>query len=221
MAKEKAAPQDAALTEKLAAIAEDRSSLSKQASAIAIDGEDSLKQAVAFVAGIKARLKRIEEVRDGFVRPLNEHVKTINAQFKEQSEPLKDVAASVESKIRAYDLEQERKRRAEEDRLAKIRAQADAKREAQGKAPIAAPLKTVEPTNKTVATDAGVSKQKRVWKFEFVNQAEAVEVVKGELIALAIEKGLLDTVVRKKVAEGCRYIAGVKIYESIERAYTV
>lgn len=73
---------------------------------------------------IKARLKRIEELRKEFVGPLNEQVKKINNMFKAQSEPLENFEGILKGKLKIYLDEQ--------DRLARIAAEA-ARKEQEAK----------------------------------------------------------------------------------------
>lgn len=85
---------------------------------------------------IKARLKRIDELRKQFTQPLNDQVKKINNMFKLQSEPLEAVEASIKSAIKLYMDEEDRKARIEAERIrkeqeAKEKAERDARMEAE------------------------------------------------------------------------------------------
>jgi fused signal recognition particle receptor len=73
--------------------------------------------ATEVLSTIAVERKRSEEARQFLVRPLNEHVKAINARFKTAAEPLDEADGVVRRKLLAYRAEQERVRAAEQARL--------------------------------------------------------------------------------------------------------
>lgn len=175
---------------------------------IVVEKQDDVVKATEFLGGIKNRIKKIEELRTLFVKPLNDHVKTINAMFKEQSAPLEQIESKVKRAISDYKLEEDRKARAEEARLEKIRATANAKRKEKGVAPIETPLATVDRSEQTVNTEAGRTTTKKVWKFRILDinkvprQFLRCEVAHAEVIGA--------------INSGVREIDGLEIYEDYQ-----
>jgi NADH dehydrogenase/NADH:ubiquinone oxidoreductase subunit G len=76
---------------------------------------------------IRSLLKRVDDERRGFVGPLNDVVKRINAQFSVFSDALKDGQQMIDRKLLEY-------KRAEEERLRKEREAERARMEAARKA---------------------------------------------------------------------------------------
>lgn len=183
---------------------------------IVVATANDVVKATEFLSGIKARLKKIEELRTQFVKPLNDHVKNINAMFKEQSAPLEQIESKVKRAVADFKLEEDRKAAAEEARLAKIRDNANAKREEKGLDPIETPVASVERSDQTVRTESGRSTTTKVWKFEIEAYSKLPQTVLEEVLYLAKEAGLHDRVIRKMVADGAREISGVRIYEDYQ-----
>jgi hypothetical protein len=179
---------------------------------IVVANQEDVVKATDFLGGVKARRKKIEELRTMFVKPLNDHVKTINAMFKEQDAPLEQIESKVKRSIADFKLEEDRKARIEEARLQKIRDEADKKREEKGQEKILTPVKTVERSEQTVSTDAGRSTAKKVWKFRVVDLDKVprkylrCEVAHSEVIGA--------------INAGAREIEGLEIYEDYQVGVT-
>jgi len=90
-----------------------------------ITDDETSGRAGDLVKLLTAAAKKLDEVRDGKVRPLNEEVRAINASFKGIAGQIADAKAAVGGKITAYLTEKQR----EIKRLADIAA-----KEAQEKA---------------------------------------------------------------------------------------
>jgi len=73
---------------------------------------------------IKKEFKKQDAARKSLVKPLNDHVKFINDQFKPVTEELSRVEKILKSKVAEYDAEKERKRR-EAERIAREKAEAE------------------------------------------------------------------------------------------------
>lgn len=97
--------------------------LKNEVGGLVVTDEVSQKKAVEAVSQVKARLKRIEELRLEFTKPLNDQVKKINNKFKALSEPLEEMEGQLKSAITKYMVEQERLAREEADRIAKQQAE--------------------------------------------------------------------------------------------------
>lgn len=111
----------------------------KQEAAIAIANELNIAtqehyvKAVAFTKDIKALQKAIRASFDPIVDAANKAHKEAIAQRDKHLRPVKEAEKLLKGKIEAYVYEQERVRKAEEERLRKIaeKKEADARRKAQ------------------------------------------------------------------------------------------
>lgn len=169
---------------------------------------EEVGKATEFLAGVKARIKKIEELRTTFVKPLNDHVKTINNMFKSQSTPLEEMETQVKRAISNFHVEEDRKAKAEEARLQKIRDNANEKREEKGQEQIVAPIKTVERVEQTVKTEVGSSTAKKVIKFRVVD----INKVPREYLRCEVNTMAVNGAIKQGVAQ----IEGLEFYEDFE-----
>ncbi len=89
------------------------SDLSKFLAAVpVIETEDQARQGKLHVDRTRATLGQLEDARDATVRPLNEKVKEINADFKAASLPLSRVLDELRGRLTAYARAEEIKREA-------------------------------------------------------------------------------------------------------------
>ena len=196
--------------EKLGEIAKDLEVITAEADTYTIQSQKDIAIATEFLVKVKARAKRIEELRQFFVKPLNDQVKAINDRFKAVIKPLEEIEAKVKRSISDYTLEQERLRREEERKLQELHAKEMAKKEkAAEKAgtefvPTVAPK--IEKSMPSVKTESGKTTTIKVWKFEVT---EAAAVPREYLV-------VDETLIRKAVQAGAREIPGVRIYEDIQ-----
>jgi hypothetical protein len=200
---------------KLAEISTDLSGLETRANSIVIATNDDVVLATEFLTGVKARQKRVEELRKFFVDPLNQQVKKINDMFRPPAEKYKSMEAIVKRKIADYTIAEERKRIEAERKLQEQHQKQVEKDIAKGKPVEYGLTPTIEKPEATVRTETGSATTKKVWKFQLANLAELVSacVEKPELIKFL---QLNETAVRGAVAEGARNIPGVTIFEDIE-----
>lgn len=97
-----------------------------------IQDEDSAKGAKLFWDRSKAALGDLESERDSQVRPLNTQVKEINGKFKEVSEPLGKLRDTLQSRMSAWALAEERRKAAIAEAARKAAEEAErAAREAE------------------------------------------------------------------------------------------
>lgn len=77
-----------------------------------IESEDQARQGKLHVDRTRATLGAMETARDASVRPLNEQVRDINAEFKAASVPLTKVLDEVRARLTAFAKAEETKREA-------------------------------------------------------------------------------------------------------------
>ena len=163
------------------------------------------ERAVEFLAQVKARARIIDDRRQFFVKPLNDHVKAINAEFKKVSEPLDEAERIVKSGIASHRgspafKEAEARRKAIEDEARQAANQGDiaaltelAKEHAQAKSE--AP--------RSVQTSTGKMTTRKAWKFEIEDE----NLVPRPFLMPDERK------ITQVVKEGIRIIPGIRIYE--------
>ena len=155
---------------------------------------------LSIIAGLK---KAIDERRQEYVRPLNEHLKTVNSTFKDFTQPLSEADALTRQKILTYRAEQERIR-AEQERINALRMEA-AQAEMELKGEITEPVNLTsvqnEPPNMYRA-NAGTLGTSKTWRFEMVDFA-----------ILPDEYKLPDTTKIRKVIQAGASVPGVKAWQ--------
>jgi hypothetical protein len=213
---------------KLAQIQKDVSNMVKTGSEITIKTAEDMSQATDFLGQIKARQKRIEELRLSFTKPMNEALRNINNEFKSASDPLEKIERAVKAVMTAYhNLEAEKIRKAQEKEAEKQRiafqkeqdkkrkeleqsnltkkAQKEAIKEVNQEEFVAKP--TIE-QEKTVKSDSGSSVTfKSVWKFRGVTNISIVPVEYLKVDEVAVNKA---------IRAGAREINGLDIIEEKE-----
>jgi len=163
---------------------------------------------------VKARLKASEDARTALVKPLNDHVKWINTQFKGSTGDLTEADHIGRGKLSRYLAEQDRAEAAKAAALrkeAEDRAIADAEAaEAAGRSAEAEQLMDTAaaipdapkaaPTRGSFGASAGTTKR---WTFE-VDDIRQVPAQFLQVDAAAI---------REAIRNGERTIPGVRIYQ--------
>lgn len=187
--------------------------LKEDADKLVIKSEDDYKGASDFLDLINTKKKNADKMRKFFVDPLNAQVKTINALFMPQIASADEVVQVVKKKMATYFNIQEEARLKEQARLDKIRADADAKRIAEGKEVIAEPVREVAMPTKTVATGASKAQVRKVWTHEIEHLDQLPDDIKKAILGEAWKKGIAKTVVQKFVDAGIREMTGVRIFE--------
>ena len=182
----------------------------KQAAEITVENEADKLRAEKLLLDLKTQMDAIEEFRVFFTKPLNDQIKKINSLFQPQIKALLTMITGVKSVRGAYVLKLEQAARKEEERLAKIRAAADAKRAAEGKEAIPEPIKSVERAESTSRTEEGRNTDRIVWKGE---------VTDGNLVPreYCVPSAAL---IKNAIDQGVRQIPGVRIFEEVETRTT-
>jgi hypothetical protein len=205
--------------EKIVAIEQDVAQLIKGVDAVVIQSDPQQTEAIDMLSKIKGRLKRIEDLRKFFVQPLNDTVKKYNNQFKLQTEPLEKAEKVLKAGLLNYQnwkdeqarIEAEKRRQEEAKRQAELAKEAE---ELGMPAPAPAPIAVTEPDpDTTVRASEGKITYQTFWNFQVEDMEKLPKKFKDQLIQLAIEKGLLDSIVRNAIKEGITEIPGVKIWQ--------
>ena len=92
------------------------------------DTAGKMTELAAYAKGQKAQL---EKARKTLVKPLNDHVKMINAEFKNVTDQYEQVITAARAKISPYMAEKARREREERERQERERAEAEATRQAE------------------------------------------------------------------------------------------
>jgi hypothetical protein len=178
----------------------------RRAEEMVVDSQVSLENASVGIAKGKEYLKKMEENRKFFVKPLNDHVKNINDGFHEVAKPFEQGLLSLNIKRSEYiKLEQQR---IEKERQAKVQ-EAMVKADAEGKDATKVVEKIEKQAEKelkaasTVSTGVSTSYMAKVWTWDI----EDLKLVPWEFLTVD------DAKVTKAVGEGVRKIAGIKIFQ--------
>lgn len=187
------------MQDKILQISKDVKSITKTATDIAIGTAEELTKAAEFLKQVVVRKKRIEELRLFFTKPLNDHIRQINTEFKKASEPLEAVERDVKGKMVVYRREEDERIRKEQERLNK---KADTMKTESKKEEYRE--KAIEIAQETkVESKSGEVRFRKVWKFEITDGNE----VPREYMAVN------ETSIRRAINGGIREIKGVRIFE--------
>jgi hypothetical protein len=135
--------------------------IAEQARALQIVDAQTFDLAASMLAQARKATKRIDALRTLFVKPLNDHVKTINAFFAEMAGPASEADRILAGKTNAWRAKVAEDARKEQERLRKLQEQryerAVAKAEVRGvePPPMAPIIPTVAAPAKTVTTTTG------------------------------------------------------------------
>jgi len=212
----------------------DSEQLAADVEACCVVDQETNEKAAEYLGGIKARLKRVDELRKELTQPLNDQIKKINNMFRPRIEDLKKIEEAVKAAICRYMDEQEHKANEEARKLreqqeaeqkkaqeeaAKIRLKSQKfedeeqkkKLEEQAKKTEQLPFANIQvaktaPT--TVRTQNATISQKKVWCYTVIDEA-LLRKKRPEFFILD-EKALSKYV--REVREETE-IDGIKIYQ--------
>ncbi len=199
---------------KLEEITKDIKLYDKKVESLKILDDSDAGKAAEMLSQIKSRQKRVEEVRQFFVKPLNDQVKKINEEFKKVSSPLLVLEQKVKDLILSYRRVIEQKRLEDEAKLQEKFAKKQEKLAEQGKVVDFSVAPTIAPQEKTIEAKSGDVKARKVWKFSIEEYSKIPEPYISDVLILAKENGLYDRVIRRAIASGVREIKGVRIVET-------
>lgn len=165
---------------------------------------------------ISSSKKKLEGQRVGLVKPLNDHVKFINSQFKEWMAPLNEADSAVRSKMLTYQQEQNRiaaearavddeRIRAEHAEQARLTAEAEESGEPiqMMQPPVPAPDIPAMP-DRTTRSTLGTTTVRKIWTYEITNES----AIPREYLVVDEKK------IRAVVKAGIRKIDGVRVFET-------
>jgi len=193
--------------------------------AIRIDTELQSKNANDLLTWLKKAYKTLEEKRVSKTKPLNDYVKTLNAEFAEKMNPIERAIDLLNGKMRDWLLMLRRKAQEEADRKAKIEqerldkeASDKASKEADflEEAPVApapvAVVKAAPVVNATVTSSLGKTflKEHFAWKIVDASKIPDEYWVLDEKKINALVKAHSTTIKGKKVND--LKIEGVEIF---------
>lgn len=183
-----------------------------KARAITVKDELTSKGANDIVLALKKMIKRLDDRRKFFNKPLKDHAKAIDNDFADRMAPLKEAYEILRGKLETYVVEQSRIQRAKDE---KIRIENEKKAEAASGF-LAEDVKPPEvaKTNTQVRSSFGKSYLVKNWTFKLVN----IEKVPRAYMVLDEKKVRnmikAQTVVFNGVNRCDLKIPGIEIYQS-------
>lgn len=198
---------------KLEEIKRDTSLMATKVKKLKVATTKDMVKASELLGAIKSRIKRIEEIRLTYTKPLNEALKKINSDFKGAMKPLEEMESEIKRAIIDFRTEEEKKRRVEEDRLRKIeeerlRKEAKEKKISAKKLIENTPMPIVERQPNQIQTSQGVVKARMITKFRIIDESKVPDkywVIDESLIRQDIRSGLMQ-------------INGVEVYQEEQLA---
>lgn len=166
---------------KAQAIEKDAALVVKEGEALAVNSYAACEEAAHFLAKVRSRPKRIEEIYDVFVKPFENALKDAKNKLKMLSAPYEDIADRVKQAMEIYLV----------DYLEKVRAEA-----ANSKEPI-------EDPQFSIRTENGL-----VFMTERLDyDIEDMDKVPKEFLVTTVD----SKKVRQAISDGVREIPGLKI----------
>lgn len=164
---------------------------------IAVTTREQYQEAGDIIKVVNMKIKKVDEKRKQYTKPLDESKVAIMADAKAIMEPLERFVDEVKSKMLEFH-KAETARIAEEQR--KIDAEALAKAKAEGASEVTVPVLAVEKKSHGELSTTSVVKR---WTYEVTAESQ----VPREFLAIDSVK------VRKAIAEGARLITGLKVFQ--------
>ena len=202
----------------------------KEAQALEVTDAFGLEYGALLLSQIRGVIKKGEEKRLFFTKPLNDHVKTINNLFKTILAPYQKADEIIEGKIKEHRKikreEAEKAQKEAEKKLRKIeeeKKEQEAKPEKTGMAEWLIPLKIIPspparslipPPLKQIKVDGEkIASSRMRWKPEILDVEKIPESYLRETAKTQTGKAALWSLLNRKVQEGEREIPGVKIFQ--------
>ena len=189
-------------------IQKDTYALERKANGFQLKNDADVESAVEFLGQVKTRSKRLEEMRVEYTKPLNDHIKKINADFKGWLAPYIEMETRIKGMIGTYRAEQEAKRQELERKLReeaeeKARAEARKKHTSQKEAVENVIVPIVEQQTNIVESKTSKAKFRKVKKYRIIDENKIPR------------KYLMpnDRAIKNEMANGIEAIAGIEFYE--------
>jgi hypothetical protein len=182
--------------------------LQKIAKETAITDADSLNFVIESGSVAAKLMKSLESEREKIVDPRNKELRSINAFFKQFSEPLDAIKNALSRKVTAYRQEEARKAEEERRRMQEILDAQRAKEiEEAAQSRTVAPALSIEvqarAVDNTIASDTGKSSGRKRWTFKIV------DISKVPSAYMVLDSRLVNDAIRN----GAREIPGLEIYQ--------
>ncbi len=137
---------------------------------VVVAGPEDVKSTTNDLVIVRGLKKKLEELRKGYVTPLNNQVDEINAFFKEILKPILKADDIMEGKVLAYNAEiRKQKIEAEEREAANLRLAQEQAAANHGEISVDLTPAPVQEPVKTVKTDLGSSTETGDWTYIVVN----------------------------------------------------
>lgn len=189
--------------------------LSSESENFVINSDTDYNNATDFLAKLKSKYKSVEETRQFFVKPLNDHVKDINTKFKAVLNPMEVIEDKVKNLMKKYltKKEEERKKQEEEDKRKRDEEAAKLAQQLKEEGMEDLPTFDEEPLPevsqlKTIKSEVGKSTEVRTWKYKVIDLKLVPEQHK-----LTIAN---DESIKSAIKFGIRNIPGIEIYEDVD-----
>lgn len=214
--------------EQIQPLAKNTSELAEQVERAVVDSEESLSKAGDLYKIITTQIKKGEEARTALVKPLNDHVKWINQQFKPISTQLEGLKSTLKGKMDVFVEEQrkiadekaaEERQKAEEEAMARAAEleQSGDKEAAAAALDAAAELPDTAPRSAIARGNYGSSTSSRVdWKGECVDLKELCAAIgRGDLPTdfVSVNQAKLNAFAAKKKVEKTNW--GLRLYKKV------
>jgi len=186
--------------------------LQEYAESRTIQSLDDLKAATADLNIIRKLKRSLESLRKDWLKPLQDHTKSINEDFAQVQKPILAADKATADKMNEFDREQARIRR-EQEEVNRLRIEAAEKEKALNDGVITESVDLIKPVAKVpeyVRTEAGNAGMRDVWKWEVTDFKALPDDYKK------VDEGTLTGVV--KGSKGKLSIPGVRIYNEPTRA---
>jgi len=186
-------------TKAIANIEKEALGLVETAQALVIRADDDAHHASGLLGFIADAKKKLEKQRVFLVQPLNNHVKDINAAFKDWNIPLLEADCLIRRKMLEFHTLEQKRIEAEraEARVAEAQRIIDGEEEAEEE------MMLPDLPSKTVRSERGTTSVRKTWVYEVTDEAQVPREY------LIIDEGVITLAIR----DGVREIPGIRIYQ--------
>ena len=201
-------------------------SIIAEARTIVISSELTSKHANDLLSACKKLFNIAEDRRKFFVKPLQDHVKNINDQFKKLTIPLEEAEGILKDKLLGY-IKELQKKEAEESRIRQEKENAENKEKQATINDFFGPNETlvviaekpiVVDDKPKVTIDSGLGKSytRKVWRWKVVEEAKIPDDY------YRLDEKMIDTLLKahtktvKGVSVNELVIPGIEVYQDVE-----